>query len=143
MDGAVAPWVVALLVCLWGGLRSVRDIVNGHRSERWPTVSGEVVHAFARNWFGKYAPVVRYTYQYRDAQFNGSRLAFAPILIPSKSSVEALLRQFQPGQEVLVRVRPDRPRVSVLRAGSRVQSWIGTIGSCAFGIYCLYRIVSG
>lgn len=130
---AALTWGWALLVVTIGEVLAMRNIIKGRQSEHWPTVPAIVTEAFSRNWFGRHTPVVRYRYEWLGTAYLGSRIAFARVVIPSKASADAFLRQFQLGSTVEARANPRRPSESVLRAGSRVQNWVEAICAAVFG----------
>jgi Protein of unknown function (DUF3592) len=130
---AAMTWGWAFLVVTVGEVSAVRNIIRGRQSEHWPTAPAVVTAAFSRNWLGRCTPVVRYRYEWLGTAYLGSRIAFARVVVPSKGSADAFLRQFQVGSTVEARVNPRRPSESVLRAGNRFQNWVEAIGAAAFG----------
>ena len=111
----------------------IRNIVKGRQSERWPTVAGEVVKAGATKWVGR-RPIVRYRYRWNDMTYEGHRIAYTDLTIPSKEAMEAFLRQYPQGAAVDVRVNPRRPKDSVLRPGDRMKNWLEAIALIIFGL---------
>ena len=124
----------AALVVIVGEVYAVRNIIKGRQSEQWSAATAEVTQAFSRNWFGRHTPVVRYRYEWLGKSYVGSRIAFARVVIPSKASADAFLRQFKVGSNVDVRVNPRRPSQSVLRSGNRFQNWVEAIFAAGFGL---------
>jgi hypothetical protein len=125
-------WGYAFLLGIAGGARALWNIRMGCESVRWPILRGRVLKSSARNYIGRYRPIVRYEYEQDGKAFQGSRIMYATIFISSKFAAEAFLREFQTGAAVEVRMRPNRPQTSVLRPGNSGQNWVELVSALAF-----------
>ena len=91
-------------------VRALIQVFRSQRARSWPVVKGEVTTA--QKGHGG-CIVVDLTYRYRfDAElYSGSHAE----LFLSVGSARSYLEQYQPGSELIVRVRPGVPESSFVR----------------------------
>jgi hypothetical protein len=138
-DGTL--WFV-LAVCAFGTARATRNIWWGSQSTRWPVAEAKVIQSYLRGGFGlPFFPVVRYSYEFRGERFQRSRIAFVYAPIRSRAAANAFLNQFQPSEQLTIRVHPTWPGVSVIRPGSRAQNWVEVTAGILMGSFVLSRLI--
>ncbi len=140
LDGLMFSALI-LAFCTIGAIRAALDIRLGRQSVSWPVFKGRVRESFARNYVGKYQPVVRYEYEVEGILFRGDTIAHVTFFV-AKYAIEPFVRGFRPGAEIDVRVNPNRPQDSVLRPGARFQSWVLLVGAISIGAFVIYQLLA-
>jgi hypothetical protein len=120
--GVGATTVVTLLGWSW------QEIVRAHRSKEWPTCAGEIVHSRVAERCDEgcrmYSADVRYRYAIGGRELVCDRIGFGGSKEASwPGPAERIVQRYPAGQRVMVHVSPDDPRLAVLEAGTRSDTY--------------------
>jgi hypothetical protein len=116
------------------------DLVRARRSHDWPMVAAEIVDSrverqSAGHSGGRFLPVVRYRYSVNGVTYEGRRVQFTRLETAAREDAERLTAPFQAGRNVVVRVSPSNPRVSVIQPGQDGRSWLHMLLFAAFAAF--------
>ena len=130
-----------LLLGLFGLVKYSMELVQGQRSQNWPTTEGVITRSYISTYAeAEGAPShdvkLFYSYVVEDVTYLGDRISLAGGFTSSSfRAAEKVMLQYQPGTVVTVAYDPHDPKRALLNTGSRSSSgWLLVI-SGAFAVF--------
>jgi hypothetical protein len=140
--------LVIPFVLITGGVLvvAIRDFLRGRASEKWPTVTGEVIESsviIPTGTRATYAPRVSYRYQVNGVTLTGKRISFASISRrPFLGLAERVVESYHAAQPVQVSVSPVDAQTSVLEPGAKPSTYMLIIGSGGLLVIGIVKLAS-
>lgn len=94
-----------------------RAELQAEQAQSWPTTTGRVVQNILVKTYGRFAPVIAYTYSVDGRDYRRSRVRFGNYTNLDRETAEGIAGRYPVDGSVAVRYDPERPGVAVLELG--------------------------
>ncbi len=124
-----------IFICIGVGILIIGfpNIKFSKESSHWPTTTGVVVLSEIKEYQSNrtdnfsgivYGPHILYEYYLDDIKYLSDRYTFSPIRYGNPDNVKKIVDLFNTGEKITVYYNPKNPKISVLKSGTNISSYI-------------------
>ncbi len=111
--------VSGLAITAWG----VRIMAQARKTQRWPSVDGEIVHSVAGAETEDLLPDIEFSYRVGSGEFS-QKMVFPSGTMPSPEFNKSYLKKYPVGAQVRVYYDPGQHNMATLEPGTANGDWM-------------------